>query len=74
MSWDRDRAGPRDVVAGGGGGGGGGGTKSRSLEPSDESREGGMRGGYPLSLGGFGGPPQEIFSKSMFLRTHSKPF
>ena len=26
------------------GGGGGGGTESRSLEPSGESREGGMRG------------------------------
>ena len=53
------RAGPRDVDAGGG-------TESRSLEPSGESREGvgeSMRGGTPLSLGGYGGPPPEFFFK-----------
>ena len=57
-----------------------GGTRSRSLEPSGESREGegeSMRGGGvnppPLSLGGRGSPP-ENFVKSMYLRTHFKPF
>ena len=65
------RAGPSYVVAGGGGG-----TESRSLEPSGESREGeSMRGGLnPLSLCGSGGPPPEFILKSMYLRTHFKPF
>ena len=53
----------------------GGGTESRSLDPSGESREGEYeRGVNPLSLGGSGGPPPEIFSKSMYLRMHFKPF
>ena len=50
-------------------------TESQSLEPSVESQEGGMRGEMsPFSLGGSGGPPPVNFSKSMYLRTHFKPF
>ena len=67
-----------EMLLPGGGGGGGGGTESQSLEPSGKSckaaRGGGEyeRGGVnPLSLGG---PPPENFVKSMYLRTHFKPF
>ena len=53
------------------------GTESRSLEPSGESCEGGGgydRGDEPTLIGGVRGPPPENFSKSMYLRTHFKPF
>ena len=39
------------------------------------NRAGSMSGGMnPFSLGGSGGPPPIFFSKSMYPRTHFKPF
>ena len=60
----------QDVVAGG--------TESRSLEPSGESREGGGGGEYekgdePSLIWGVRASPG-FFLKSMYLRTHFKPF
>ena len=55
----------------------GGGTESRTLEPSGLRRERGRIGegvDPPLTGGGSGGPPPEIFEKSMSLRMHFKPF
>ena len=46
----------------------GGGIGSRSLTPSGESRGGGGEGEYER------GVPPENFVKSMYLRTHFKPF
>ena len=54
-------------------------TNSRSLEPSGESLEGGEyeRGGgglNPSLIRGSGGLARKFFLKSMYLRTHFKPF
>ena len=63
------RAGPRDVVAGGA-------LEAEGLNRAAKATRGeSMRGGGTLLLlGGSGGPPPEIFLKSMYLRTHFKPF
>ena len=65
------RAGPRDVVAGGGGA-----LKAVVLSRAAKAARGeSMRGGCPPFIRGVsGGPPPENFSKSMYLRTHFKPF
>ena len=50
--------------------GGGGALKGEGL-----NRVGEMRGDCtPLLLGGVPGPPPDFFFKSMYLRTHFKPF
>ena len=55
--------------------GGGGALKDKVLNRAAKAARGSMRWGMnPLSLGGSGGPPPEFFSKSMYLRTHFKPF
>ena len=55
--------------------GGGGALKAEVLNGAAKAVRGSMRWGMnPLSLGGSGGPPPENFSKSMYLRTHFKPF
>ena len=52
----------------------GGALKAEILNRAAKAVRGYERGNEPLPLGGSGGPPPDFFSKSMYLRTHFKPF
>ena len=54
--------------------GGGGALKAEILNRVAKAVRGYERGNEPLPLGGPGGLPRIFFSKSMYLRTHFKPF
>ena len=64
--YGRIRAGPRDVVAGGA-------LKAKVLNRAAKAARGYERGDQ-FFIRGVRGPPPENFSKSMYLRTHFKPF